>query len=145
MARFGKGKGVRLNYQQSKLVEDTIRAHASVGEGTTVADKLVVYETGWDDRKVAEELRPRIGEDLTASAVRRFRATNIGRITPGVKPGTKPARAPLQEQIAVLTQRIDALEAYVRLHAPETAHAHFNAADVAAANSTNETRPYLDR
>ncbi len=123
-------KGVRLNYQQGKLVEDFIRAHAEVSNAAIIPDRVVSYESGWDDRRVTEVLRDQIGNDLTIGAVRRFRATNIGKLAPGVKPGTKSARAPLQEQIAVLTQQVERLRLqFIALEQHVSRRTGYNPAD----------------
>lgn len=123
MAKFdGRGTGHRLNYLQGRIIDEAIRANASIGDGEGV-DRIVTYHAGWSDAKVADLVRPLISPDLTMGAVRRFRAANIGRLLTGVKPGTKlrprhvsPLLAELarqKTQIALLESRMASLEKYL--------------------------------
>jgi len=123
MAKFdGRGAGHRINYLQGRIIDEAIRANASIGDGEGV-NRIVTYHAGWSDAKIANLVAPQISPDLTTGAVRRFRAANIGRLLTGVKPGTKlrprhssPLLAELarqKTQIAVLESRVASLENYL--------------------------------
>lgn len=74
----------RLNYNEARWLDETIRAHAKVippeGPG---ARGHVIYEAGWNDERIAEEAAKHLGRNVGVVSVRSFRTKFIGELTLG--------------------------------------------------------------
>ncbi len=74
----GKKGQRRLTFREGTILDKIIQDNASISRAPLAKDRVVVYNDGWDDKRVLEELNRRTGIEFGLSSVTRFRTTHMG-------------------------------------------------------------------
>lgn len=77
---MARRKGRRLTFREEKILDEMIQKHAKISMAPSAKDRLVLYDDGWSDQRVLDELNAKTGLEFSISSVVRFRNQQMGRL-----------------------------------------------------------------